>query len=106
MCRSDAYNLNEQWISEDNQLIPQSEISTLLCPSNDSRVVDNGGVEGAATDYAFCKGDKAYLCDEPTGGGVFGVNSETRAGKIADGLSKTIAFGEAVGDPQWPAIPP
>ncbi len=102
----EQYDLQQRWQSDDNLKVARQQVSTLLCPSNDSQVVDDGGIPGAATDYAFSKGDRAFLCGESTGGGLFDVNSETRVGQIVDGLSKTIAFGEAVSDPQWPAVPP
>jgi prepilin-type N-terminal cleavage/methylation domain-containing protein len=102
----DQYDLEQPWSSVDNLLVGQNTISGLQCPSNNSFVVDDGGVSGAATDYAFSKGNRAYLCGEPAGNGLFDINSATKVGKISDGLSKTIAFGEAISDPKWPAIPP
>ena len=102
----DQYNFNENWKSDSNKVVAQSRIEFLICPSNDSSVPDEGSVPGAPNDYAFSKGEVAYFCDKSQGSGIFDVNSHTRVGKIADGLSKTMAFGEAVSDAQWPAMPP
>lgn len=104
----DAYDFGSDWQSASNQAVAQNRLTGLQCPSNNSEVVQDGGFSGAPTDYAFCKGDVAYFCAARNRDqrGVFDVNSATRHRDIADGNSKTIALGEAVSDPQWPASPP
>ena len=103
----DQYDFQQDWKHARNSVVRMTELDALLCPSNNSQVVDDGGIPGGATDYAMCKGDTAFLCStQPAGRGLFDVNSAVRTGKILDGLSKTMAFGEAVSDPEWVAIPP
>ena len=102
----DQYRFDEDWKSDNNAALAQTRIEFLICPSNESGVTNEGNLPGAPTDYAFSKGDVAYLCNKPQNSGIFDVNSHTRVGKIADGLSKTMAFGEAISDPQWPVVPP
>jgi len=102
----DRYDFSTDWKSAGNLIVGAVPIATLLCPSNQSQVLDNGGIAGAPTDYAMCKGDQAYLCTTSTSRGLFDVNSAVTMGRVVDGLSKTIAFGEAVSDPTWIMIPP
>ena len=100
MALYDRYDMYSPWTSVINQDVGQTSISILLCPSNESRVVDNADILAAPTDYAFSKGPIAYLCaKKPAGKGAFDVNSRTKLRKIKDGLSKTMAFGEAASSP-------
>lgn len=96
----DKYDLSSAWTSVNNLQVAQASISILLCASNESRVVDNADISGEPTDYAFCKGPIAYLCaKKPVGRGAFDVNSQTKLRKVKDGLSKTMALGEAASSP-------
>ena len=63
-------------------------------------------LEGAASDYALCKGDIAYLCGDALERGIFDLNSATKLRQIRDGLSKTILLGEALSSNLFPAVPP
>ncbi len=100
------YDLEADWKSPGNLRVAAVRIETLLCPSNASAVVDDGGVPGAPTDYAFSKGDLAFLCEDAVGRGIYDVNSRTAIRAIKDGTSHTLAMGEAVSDPNWVTIPP
>jgi prepilin-type N-terminal cleavage/methylation domain-containing protein len=73
----DQYRFDETWSSTSNQVVGRQRLPLLLCPSNNSGIYDNGGVEGEPTDYAFCKGDQAYLCQVPEPRGMFDINSRT-----------------------------
>lgn len=77
-----------------------TEIIDFQCPSSASLVAQNGGPDGGACDYAFCKGDNSRLAfrDNP-GRGIFGVNSKTAMFSIFDGTSRTMMIGEAASDP-------
>ena len=103
----DQYDFNQDWKHPNNAAARLTQLSALLCPTNNSQVVDHGQFPGGPTDYAMSKGDTAFLCtSKPAGRGLFDVNSAVRVGKITDGLSKTLAFGEAVSDPEWVVVPP
>ena len=96
----DAYQFDEPWTSNDNLLVAQMSIQTLLCPSNSSVVPLAGDLletlDTKPTDYAFSKGPLAYLCTEkPAGRGAFDVNSNIRFAQVTDGLSNTFGLGEA-----------
>ena len=78
-------------------------VDTLLCPSSESVVPQNGGAAGAPTDYAFSKGPLAYLCAEAAGGGMFDINSHAQIAGISDGTSHTFAIGEAASSAGLPA---
>jgi hypothetical protein len=70
-------------------------------------VPDDGGIPGAATHYAFSKGNQAFLSrfgDVRSGSGLFDVNSTRRIADVLDGTSQTFAMGEAAGGPNVPAF--
>jgi len=102
----ESYDLEQSWKAPGNRNVGAQRLAMLMCPTNSSSVVDDGGVPGAPTDYAFCKGDVAYLCRNDGGTGMFDINSRTKMRSIVDGTSHTMAFGEAVSDPNWVTIPP
>ena len=103
----DRYNFDESWKSANNQAVAaNARLEVLLCPSNESSVANTGRIPGEPTDYAFCKGEVAYLCDKPSESGMYDVNSHTRIRSVIDGMSKTMALGEAVSDATWKAAPP
>ncbi|MEM7312586.1 MAG: DUF1559 domain-containing protein, partial [Planctomycetota bacterium] len=67
----DQYDFDPSWQSTNNLAVGAKRINNLMCPSNASSVLHNGGVDCGPTDYAFCKGDAAYLCDGGTKRGMF-----------------------------------
>lgn len=100
------YNFQVSWKHPDNRGIARHRIPTLLCPMNSHQVPQNGGIEGAPTDYAFSKGATAHLCRNNLslpGAGLFDVNQRRRKAHVTDGLSNTLAMGEAASDPGLPA---
>ncbi len=98
-----TYNFDEPWRHSDNRRAAGVRISQLNCPSNETGVAQDGGLPGAASDYAFSKGPLAYLCRKPVDTGLFDVNSRVRIPEVIDGLSRTIALGEAASNPNLPA---
>jgi prepilin-type N-terminal cleavage/methylation domain-containing protein len=101
----DRYDFNSTWQSTNNLAVGTQRISSLQCPSNSSSVLHNGGIDGGPTDYAFCKGDLSHLCATGTQRGLFDINSKVRVAAVTDGMSHTIALGEAVSDPTWLVVP-
>ena len=91
----DTYDQSQSWASEVNLPVGNTRLQVLSCPSNQSEVPQQGRISAAATDYSFSKGPLAYLCNKPTGRGMFDVNSRVRTVHISDGTSKTFALGEA-----------
>lgn len=100
---SDQYDFDQPWNSANNRAVAETSISTFLCPENSSRVEQNGGPTGQPTDYAFCKGDLAYLSRKRVSRGLFDINSKTRFADIRDGSSNTFMVGEAASSPNIPA---
>ena len=99
----DAYDRESTWRSPQNLALAQTSVAVLQCPSSPSEVPQPGAISGAATDYAFSKGPRAFLCAEPAGGGLFDVNSSFRIAEVVDGLSHTWAMGEAASSVGLPA---
>ena len=95
-----AYDLSQPWKASVNLAVAQQRIPIFICPTGASPVPQTGGFDGAPTDYAFCKGANAYLCQNPSLGpdaGLFDVNRTRRIADIRDGTSSTFAMGDAVG---------
>jgi prepilin-type N-terminal cleavage/methylation domain-containing protein len=100
------YDFASSWKSPGNLAVAQVRVPVFLCPSSANGVPQDGGVSGAPTDYAFCKGAQAYLCRNGAirpGSGLFDVNSARRIADVRDGTSQTFAMGEAVSGPNVPA---
>ena len=98
-----AYDFDTAWRSGNNLALAQTRVDVLLCPSSGNQVPQDGGVPGAATDYALSKGPLAYLCAKASGGGMFDINSGVRIAEILDGTSHTFAIGEAASSRNLPA---
>lgn len=96
-------NTQQSWRSPVNQgLLEEARVPLFNCPDSPSAVEQNGGVLGQASDYAFSKGNDAFLTDQPPSG-MFGINSQISYAQIADGSSHTFLIGEAASDPNLEA---
>lgn len=91
----DNYDLTKPWSDADNLTVGAARLEMLTCPSNETEVLQQGGVMGAPADYAFSKGSVSYLCEKHAGNGMFDINSQTRFSHLEDGSSRTFAMGEA-----------
>jgi len=89
-------NLSEDWKSTTNLPVAEFKLPALHCPSNNSRVDQDGGFGGEATDYAFSKGPSGFLFRNLNPVGMFDVNGQTTMASITDGSSNTLMFGEAI----------
>ena len=98
----DKYDQSQPWTSPVNLPLAQQQVPLFSCPENESAVEQDGGAPGAAIDYAFSKGDLAYLSLNVVSSGVFGINSETTFANISDGASNTFLMGEAASNPNIP----
>jgi prepilin-type N-terminal cleavage/methylation domain-containing protein len=92
----DRYDFGIDWKTGTNLVVAQTPIALLRCPNSNGIIEPDGGVPAAASDYALCKGDTAYLCKDGIDRGIFDINSQTKARQIRDGLSKTLLLGEAL----------
>ncbi|MGD9722322.1 MAG: DUF1559 domain-containing protein, partial [Pirellulales bacterium] len=119
------YNPSKQWMEQDPTVVSKV-IPVYTCPSNDgpnpyldeqlhvifvyAQVLYN---EMGVTNYAFCKGVTDAWCvpsdRKPPGPpkisilerGMFDFNWAVNAKRVTDGLSSTIAMGEAAHGPAW-----
>jgi len=96
----DLYDLDFDWKTTPNLELTEVEIDVFLCPSNDSRVDQDGGIPGAPLDYALNKGPLAYLHNQELRDGMFDVNSHTTLASVTDGVSNTLMIGEAASNAQ------
>ncbi len=122
------YNMKQDWWHQDPEVVA-TVIPAFSCPSvtGDSPHLDKlleviwavSGVRNeyralGATNYAFCKGVTDAYClaqgDKPPGPpsvhmrdrGMFDFNWAVNIRKVSDGLSNTIAMGEAAHGLNWP----
>lgn len=117
---STQYDQSKQW-EDQTALVSATVVPSFHCPSTTepnpyrydllTSFVDNG--DYGTTDYAFCKGSSDAWCLRATGAdlspgpmpraqrGMFDIQWKVTPQRIRDGLSKTIAMGEASGDPYW-----
>ena len=90
------FDFGKDWRDPANLQPAATQVAVFLCPSAGNVVPQDGGFPLAATDYAFCKGPAAFLCPVGFKTGMFDVNSRMNDTSVGDGLSQTIAMGEAV----------
>lgn len=111
----EAYDLEAMWHDPHNAQVVQTPVELFFCPANVGRrqiLLQDIARQwatvlppaAAGCDYAFCKGANAALVRDsrriPAAvRGPFDVNSQTTFGEIFDGLSCTIALGDATGGP-------
>jgi type II secretory pathway pseudopilin PulG len=112
------YRCDRPYWEQEAELV-RMPVATFTCPSNGSQIYEVGdylvglfasmGVSlsrsFATTDYAFCRGNTDAWCltneypkDER---GAFMIGPPTKLKQITDGLSATIAMGEAAGGEAW-----
>ncbi len=124
----EQYNQNFDWWNQNPEMMA-AVVPAFACPSvsGENPMLDNmleviwvvGGVINnyralGVTNYAFCKGVTDSYClapgDKPPGPpvvpvterGMFDINWAVNIRKVRDGLSNTIALGEAAHGPTWP----
>ena len=97
-----SLDLKQSWKAPVNQAMGDASLPLLDCPESPTLVEQNGGIVGQANDYAFNKGNDAFLTNQPPSG-IFGINSSITLGQISDGTSNTFLIGEAASDPSLPA---
>lgn len=95
-------DLTQDWTAPNNQFLSTVDVPMFRCPENESFVDQDGGFPGQANDYAFNKGNDAFITTQAPSG-IFGVNSEITIAQIADGSSNTFLIGEAASNPTLPA---
>lgn len=101
------YDFNLSWRDPANLPVASTSLSIFRCPSCPGGLPQNGGYDLPTSDYAFSKGNRAWLCfDEKVQSGMFDVNSDTRARDVTDGLSNTFAMGEAMSSAKLKGMPP
>jgi len=98
------YDRDSSWKSPVNRALAESvPLKMMQCPSSPSLVIQNGGFEISATDYAFSKGPDGFLYRRSKSVGMFDVNTELALAAVLDGLSNTFMMGEAASDPNLDA---
>ena len=97
-----SLDLTQSWKAPVNQAMGEASLPLFDCPESPTLVEQNGGIVGQANDYAFNKGNDAFLTNQPPSG-IFGINSAITLGQISDGSSNTFLIGEAASDPSLPA---
>lgn len=103
--QTNLYNqidLTQPWTAPANRFVHSADVPLFRCPQSPGIVEQDGGIRGQASDYAFSKGNDAFLTNQPPSG-MFGINSKVTFGQIADGSSNTFLMGEAVSDPNLAA---
>lgn len=100
------YDFNVPWSHPRNEIPASISIPGLLCATSDGQVPLNGGFDYGATDYAFCKGNRSWLCLGGRVVGMFDINSKVRTADVDDGLSNTYAMGESASTTTRTAVAP
>jgi prepilin-type N-terminal cleavage/methylation domain-containing protein len=92
---SAQYDFDKRWSDPVNVFATSTVIPGFLCPTSDGNVPHHGGFNYGSTDYAFCKGNRSWLCLHAPLSGMFDINSKVRDADVDDGLSNTYAMGES-----------
>jgi prepilin-type N-terminal cleavage/methylation domain-containing protein/prepilin-type processing-associated H-X9-DG protein len=125
----DIYDQYKIWYEQDEQ-VGSTVVPLFKCPSSGGsnpyehpglkKLLDDRNANFGMTDYAYCKGATDAFCLNTDGFMMGGKNGPIRPGpvnplyrgifdmaygasirQIPDGTSKTIAMGDASGDPKW-----
>jgi prepilin-type N-terminal cleavage/methylation domain-containing protein len=113
----DLYNPNAQWEKQQSGVAP-TVIPIFKCPSSGAENPITDELVGrvvrdktfGVTEYAYSMGYTDAFCAAPGvrpgrvqkwQQGMFNIASGTSTKQITDGTSKTIAMGDASGDPRW-----
>ena len=112
---ADRYDASKPYWEQELSLV-RTSVPVFSCPSNGDAPFINAdlqaylpvplGEEFGTTDYAYCRGATDAWCVTllyPLAQkGVFTIGESTKLSQVSDGLSNTIAMGEAAGGDRWP----
>ncbi|WP_425267222.1 DUF1559 domain-containing protein [Aeoliella straminimaris] len=111
---ANLYDLNQPYWLQGNDVV-QAQVSLFHCPSNGAQLFVSSVFEDlglpigdtfATVDYAYSHGVTDAWCISgqypEQYRGVFDIGYPKKLRQISDGLSHTIAMGEAAGGERWP----
>ena len=103
----EKYDFDVSWRDPSNRAATSTSLSMVRCPSCPGGLPQSGGFNLPTSDYAFSKGNRAWLCfDGQVKSGMFDVNSHVRTRDVTDGMSNTFAMGETMSSAQLKGLPP